>query len=164
MVLFEPRVGQPGESHRHSRSTVGHEVEWGERLVQFLHVVEGNPQIVVGREHRDAKRHHRAATDEKDTGATLGDGSEESRLGELAAFHARSLAHSRPSRRDASPEDVRAEYSTASIVGNERVVFNIRGNKYRLVVAVNYRAHLVFIKFFGTHAEYDRIDVETVKP
>jgi mRNA interferase HigB len=63
-----------------------------------------------------------------------------------------------------SPEDVRARYRTASIVGDERVVFNIKGNKYRLVVAVNYRARLVFIKFFGTHAEYDRIDVETVKP
>ena len=49
-------------------------------------------------------------------------------------------------------------------MGDERVVFNIKGNKYRLVVAVNYRARLVFIKFFGTHAEYDRIDVETVKP
>ena len=43
-------------------------------------------------------------------------------------------------------------------------MFNIKGNKYRLVVAVTYRAHLVFIKFFGTHAEYDRIDVEAVKP
>jgi mRNA interferase HigB len=43
-------------------------------------------------------------------------------------------------------------------------VFNTEGNKYRLVAAVNYRAHLVFIKFFGTHAEYDRIDVENVKP
>jgi mRNA interferase HigB len=63
-----------------------------------------------------------------------------------------------------SPEDIRARYGTASIVGSERVVFNIKGNKYRLVVAVNYGAHLVFIKFFGTHAEYDRIDVETVKP
>jgi mRNA interferase HigB len=64
----------------------------------------------------------------------------------------------------ASPEDIRAQYRTASIVGDERVVFNIKGNKYRLVVAVNYRAHLVFIMFFGTHAEYNRIDVETVKP
>ncbi len=64
----------------------------------------------------------------------------------------------------ASPEDLRAQYRTASIVGDERVVFNIKGNKYRLVVAVNYRAHLVFIKFFGAHAEYSRIDVETVKP
>jgi mRNA interferase HigB len=63
-----------------------------------------------------------------------------------------------------SPEEVRVQYRTASIVGDERVVFNIKGNKYRLVVAVNYRAHLVFIKFFGTHAEYDRIDVEKVKP
>jgi mRNA interferase HigB len=63
-----------------------------------------------------------------------------------------------------SPEDVRAKHRTASTVGVERIVFNIKGGRYRLVVAVNYRAHLVFIKFFGTHAEYDRIDVETVSP
>lgn len=62
------------------------------------------------------------------------------------------------------PEDVRALYPTASIVGDERVVFNIKGNNYRLVVAINYSAHIVYIKFFGTHAEYDRIDVAKVQP
>lgn len=63
-----------------------------------------------------------------------------------------------------SPEDVRTSYPRASIVGDERVVFNIRGNTYRLVVAINYRASIVFIKFFGTHAEYDKIDVTKVQP
>jgi mRNA interferase HigB len=48
------------------------------------------------------------------------------------------------------------------IVGNERVVFNIKGNTYRLVVAINYAAKIVFIKFFGTHAEYDKINVAEV--
>jgi len=62
------------------------------------------------------------------------------------------------------PEDVRARYPSASIVGNERVVFNVKGNTYRLVVAINYSAHIVFIKFFGTHAEYNNIDVTKVEP
>ncbi|MEO7732857.1 MAG: type II toxin-antitoxin system HigB family toxin [Kofleriaceae bacterium] len=61
------------------------------------------------------------------------------------------------------PEDVRSSYRTASIVGDERVVFNIKGNNYRLVIAVNYAAKIVFIKFFGTHAEYDRINVVEVQ-
>jgi hypothetical protein len=55
-----------------------------------------------------------------------------------------------------------ALYPTASIVGDERVVFNVRGNNYRLVVAINYPARIVYIKFFGTHAEYDKIDVAKV--
>ena len=62
------------------------------------------------------------------------------------------------------PEMIRAHYPTASIVGDGRVVFNIKGNTYRLVVAINYPAEIVFIKFFGTHAEYDKIDVTKVQP
>ena len=61
------------------------------------------------------------------------------------------------------PEDVRARYRTASIVGDDRVVFNIKGNTYRLVVAINYAAKVVFIKFFGTHAEYGKIDVAGIQ-
>lgn len=61
------------------------------------------------------------------------------------------------------PEDIRARYRTASIVGDERVVFNIKGNTYRLVVAISYAAKIVFVKFFGTHAEYDKIDVAEVQ-
>lgn len=61
-----------------------------------------------------------------------------------------------------TPMDVKRKYSAASILKSGRAVFNISGNRYRLVVAINYRARLVEIRFFGTHAEYDRIDAETV--
>ncbi|MEI6466229.1 MAG: type II toxin-antitoxin system HigB family toxin [Verrucomicrobiota bacterium] len=61
-----------------------------------------------------------------------------------------------------SPQTVKRQYSTASICGNHRVVFNIGGNKYRLVVEMQYRAGLAWVKFIGTHEQYDRIDVETV--
>jgi mRNA interferase HigB len=52
--------------------------------------------------------------------------------------------------------------ASASICGNNRVVFDVGGNKYRLVVEVQYQAGIVWVKFVGTHAQYDRIDVETV--
>lgn len=58
--------------------------------------------------------------------------------------------------------DIKARYPSASFCGNNRVVFNVGGNKYRLVVEVQYQAGIVWVKFVGTHAEYDQIDVETV--
>ena len=58
--------------------------------------------------------------------------------------------------------DVKASYAHASILGADRVVFNIKGNAYRLVVAVDYRQGIVFIKWLGTHKEYDAIEVRTV--
>ncbi len=61
-----------------------------------------------------------------------------------------------------TPSDVKAAYRNASLVGNDRVVFNIGGNKYRLVVALKYSAQIAFIRFVGTHAAYDTIDVEEV--
>ena len=61
-----------------------------------------------------------------------------------------------------SPQDVKDHYASASICGDNRVVFNIGGNKYRLVVEAQYRASIVWIKFIGTHAQYDLIDVESV--
>ncbi len=61
-----------------------------------------------------------------------------------------------------TPADVKAAYRNASFVGGDRVVFDVGGNKYRLVVAVKYSAQIVFIRFVGTHAEYDGIDVEEV--
>ena len=61
-----------------------------------------------------------------------------------------------------SSADVKREYRTASIVSAERVVFNIKGNDYRLVVAVDYEKAIVWIKWLGSHAEYDRIDVGSV--
>jgi len=61
-----------------------------------------------------------------------------------------------------NPEDVKASYPKASILKSSRVVFNIKGNDYRLVVRIQYQAGVIAIRFFGTHAEYDRIDAETV--
>jgi|SRR5579864_161639 mRNA interferase HigB len=61
-----------------------------------------------------------------------------------------------------TPADVKASYGTASIVAGERVVFNIKGNDYRLVTAINYGRSTVFIKWLGSHAEYDKIDVRNV--
>lgn len=61
-----------------------------------------------------------------------------------------------------SPTDIKAVYRNASIIANNRVVFNIKGNDYRLIVAVNYRFGILYIRFVGTHAEYDRIDAAHV--
>lgn len=61
-----------------------------------------------------------------------------------------------------SPAEVKAKYRSASILKNSRVVFNICGNKYRLVAWINYDRHKVLIRFVGTHKEYDRIDAETI--
>lgn len=62
-----------------------------------------------------------------------------------------------------TPQDIKTRYASASFVGRNRVVFNIKGNDYRLIVAVAYRIGVVYIKFIGTHGEYDRIDAETVE-
>ena len=61
-----------------------------------------------------------------------------------------------------TPADIRNVYRNASIVGNNRVVFNIRGNQYRLVVAVNYAQGIVYIRFIGTHQDYNTIYVATI--
>jgi mRNA interferase HigB len=61
-----------------------------------------------------------------------------------------------------SPADVKKKYPHASILPDNRVVFNIKGNTYRLVVKINYDYQQVFIRFIGTHAEYDKIDATTV--
>lgn len=61
-----------------------------------------------------------------------------------------------------TPNDIKEQYRNASIVGNNRVVFNIAGNKYRLVVRIDYSAQMIFIRFIGTHADYDKIDVEEI--
>ncbi len=61
-----------------------------------------------------------------------------------------------------TPNVVKAEYPFASIINSTRVVFNICGNKYRLVVAVNYSIGIVYIRFIGTHPAYDKIDPATV--
>jgi mRNA interferase HigB len=61
-----------------------------------------------------------------------------------------------------SPADVKANYATASILKDGRVVFNIGGNKYRLVVWINYDFYTIYIRFVGTHKEYDEIDAQTI--
>ncbi len=62
----------------------------------------------------------------------------------------------------ADPAGVKAKYGSASILKASRVVFNICGNKYRLVVKVNYKRGIVYIRFVGTHAEYDAIDAQEI--
>ena len=62
----------------------------------------------------------------------------------------------------ASPVDVKRDVVTASILKDGRVVFNIAGNKYRVVVWINYPYRVVYVRFIGTHAQYDRIDAQTI--
>ena len=62
----------------------------------------------------------------------------------------------------ATPAAVKADFEAASILRDGRVVFNINGNKYRLVVWINYAYRIVYIRFIGTHEQYDQIDVHTV--
>ena len=61
-----------------------------------------------------------------------------------------------------TPEAVKRSHPKASILKGSRVVFNIKGNDFRLVAALNYQAGVLVVRFFGTHAEYDEIDAETV--
>ena len=61
-----------------------------------------------------------------------------------------------------SPRDIKKEYPTASILADNRIVFNIKGNHYRLVVKINYSYHMVWVRFVGTHAQYDKIDAEKI--
>lgn len=62
-----------------------------------------------------------------------------------------------------TPNDVKHTYGNASIVANDRVVFNIKGNAYRLVTEINYEYQTVYIVWIGTHKAYDKIDVKTVE-
>lgn len=61
------------------------------------------------------------------------------------------------------PADIKAQYRSASVLKNRRVVFNIKGNDYRLIVAVAYKLQIVYVKFVGSHKEYDAVDAETVE-
>ncbi|OCX50984.1 addiction module toxin RelE [Mucilaginibacter sp. PPCGB 2223] len=60
------------------------------------------------------------------------------------------------------PNDIKVEYPSASILPDNRVVFNIKGNSYRLIVKINYAYQMCWIRFVGTHAEYDKIDATTI--
>jgi mRNA interferase HigB len=61
------------------------------------------------------------------------------------------------------PSDIAAQFTTPSVLKSRRVVFNIKGNDYRLIAVVSYRFGAVYVKFIGTHGEYDRIDADTVE-
>ncbi len=61
-----------------------------------------------------------------------------------------------------TPQDIKQRYRSADILSGNRVVFNIGGNKYRLVVKIAYVPGLVYVRFIGTHAEYDKINAETI--
>ena len=61
-----------------------------------------------------------------------------------------------------SPQDIKSGYRHASFIKGNRVVFNIGGNKYKLIVHANYDFRILYIRFVGTHAEYDRIDPEQI--
>ncbi|MBZ0331715.1 type II toxin-antitoxin system HigB family toxin [Halomonas sp. ANAO-440] len=62
----------------------------------------------------------------------------------------------------ATPQELKAEIRTASILKGGRVVFNIGGNKYRVIVAIRYAQQIAWIRFVGTHAQYDQVDAETI--
>jgi len=59
-----------------------------------------------------------------------------------------------------TPEDIKKTYASASFLADNRVVFNIKGNDYRLIVHIDYKRKIVRVKFIGTHAQYDKIDVK----
>lgn len=77
--------------------------------------------------------------------------------GPLEAWHSESMKANWK-----TPQDIKTQFRSASILKKNRVVFNIAGNKYRLIVAVDYKRQAMFIKFIGTHKQYDEIDVETI--
>lgn len=58
--------------------------------------------------------------------------------------------------------EIKSEYPTASIIGGNRVVFNIKGNAYRLIIKLNFDYQIIWIRFIGTHAEYDRIKAKKI--
>jgi mRNA interferase HigB len=78
--------------------------------------------------------------------------------GPLEAWHAEALNASWK-----TPQEVKAQFGSASILKGGRVVFNIGGNKYRLVIAIDYARQACFVKFIGTHQQYDSIDAETIQ-
>jgi mRNA interferase HigB len=58
--------------------------------------------------------------------------------------------------------EIKDEYPSASIIGNGRIVFNIKGNSYRLIVKINFDYQVVWIRFIGTHSEYDKVNAKTI--
>lgn len=60
------------------------------------------------------------------------------------------------------PKEIKKEYPSSSFLANNRVVFNIKGNKYRLIVRINYEYQMIWIRFVGTHSEYDKVDANKI--
>lgn len=60
------------------------------------------------------------------------------------------------------PNDIKKKYKSVSIISNNRAIFNIKGNKYRLIVAIKYDFQIIYIRFIGTHMEYDKIDAKNI--
>jgi mRNA interferase HigB len=61
-----------------------------------------------------------------------------------------------------NPNEIKTEYPSASILADNRVVFNIKGNSYRLIVKINYEYQMVWIRFIGTHSQYDKVNANTI--
>lgn len=61
-----------------------------------------------------------------------------------------------------NPNEIKLEYPSASLIGDNRVVFNIKGNHYRIIVKINFEYKMVWIRFVGTHSEYDKIDANKI--
>ncbi|WP_316767828.1 type II toxin-antitoxin system HigB family toxin [Pedobacter frigiditerrae] len=61
-----------------------------------------------------------------------------------------------------SPNDIKKDYPSASILGDNRIVFNIKGNHYRIIIKINYDYQMIWIRFVGTHSEYDRINANKI--
>lgn len=74
----------------------------------------------------------------------------------------RSWYHDAKSAAWKNSNELKEQFKSASIVGNGRAVFNIKGNEYRLVTAIDYEFQVVFIRFIGTHKQYDKINAKTV--
>jgi len=62
----------------------------------------------------------------------------------------------------ANPNEIKAEYPSASIIGNDRIVFNIKGNSYRLIARINFDYQMIWIRFIGTYTEYDKVNAKTI--
>ncbi len=62
-----------------------------------------------------------------------------------------------------TPNDMKEQFGSASVIGGKRVVFNIHGNRFRLIVDIEFKFKIVFIVWFGTHKQYDNVDAKTVK-
>lgn len=70
--------------------------------------------------------------------------------------------HEAEASRWGGPQDIKNRYPSADFLPGNRVVFNIKGNRYRLIVQIHYNTGIVFIRFIGTHADYDKVDATTI--